>query len=368
MLLDFMATGKQVIRAVPSAPARRPLVSVMIPAYNYARYLRECVDSALSQRDVDVEVIVVDDGSTDDTPRVAAALAAADVRVVVVRNEPNRGHIPSVNIGFARCSGEYIVKLDADDVLAPGALARATALLEAHPGVTFVYGRPDNFEGALPPAADKPATSWSIWQGRAWVQRRCQTVTNVISQPEVVMRASAVREAGPVREELPHTSDLHTWLKLASLGSVGRVNGPVAGLYRVHDQSMQRTVHSGRMLSFTARRDAFDAAFAGVAGSLPDADALHDTARRGLAAAALDQACRAFDRGRTADEPVQELIDFALETWPAATTLPAWSGLERRRALGATRVARHPRYISSAVRRRASEEVRRWLWLRTGEW
>jgi hypothetical protein len=368
MLIAPSSAGRRVIRGVPSAPERRPSVSVVIPAYNYARYLRECVESVLSQRDVDVVAIIVDDGSSDETPAVCRELADAEPRVVVIRNEPNRGHIPSVNIGLARVTGDYVVKLDADDLLAPGALARATALLESHPNVTFVYGRPDNFSGSAPAPVDAPAKSWSVWSGQAWVERRCRRGTNVISQPEVVMRTSALRASGPVREDLPHTSDLHTWLKLAAMGDVGRVNGPVAGYYRVHDQSMQRTVHSGRVLDYTGRRDAFDAAFDGPAGTLPDAVQLHDTARRALAMTALERASRAFDRGHTAEEPIDDLVAFALETWPAARTLPEWDGLQRRRALGADRVPRHPRYIAKAVSRRALEELGRRRWLRTGEW
>jgi len=367
MLIPASSAGRRVIRRVPSTPRRRPTVSVVIPAYNYARYLHECVASVLSQRDVDVDAIVVDDGSTDETPSVTRALAV-DARVTVIRNQPNRGHIPSVNIGLAEVTGDYMVKLDADDLLAPGALARATALLEAHPAVTFVYGRPDNFSGATPAARDAAARSWTLWTGGAWVERRCRRGTNVISQPEVVMRTAALRESGPVREDLPHTSDLHTWLKLAALGDVGRVNGPVAGYYRVHDQSMQRTVHSGRVLDYNGRRDAFDAAFAGPVGELPDAARLHDAARRALAAAALERACRAYDRGRTDEEPIDDLVAFALETWSQTRTLPQWAALERRRVLGAARVPRHPRYVARAVVRRASEELGRRRWLRTGDW
>ena len=136
-------------RGVPSAPAELSSITVVVPAHNYGRFLTKCVESVLMQRDVKVKLIIMDDCSTDETPKVAEGLAASDARVSVVRSERNRGMIPTVNDGFARVDTEYVVKLDADDLLPPGALARATALLELQPNVAFVYGRPYHFSGPV---------------------------------------------------------------------------------------------------------------------------------------------------------------------------------------------------------------------------
>ena len=358
--------GKRIRQGIRSRPRRRPTVSVVIPAYNYARFLGDCAESALSQHSVDLQLIVVDDCSTDDTSRVTAGLAA-DPRVTVIRNDPNKGHIPSVNEGLARATGEYVVKLDADDLLAPGALARATALLDARPDISFVYGRPQHFTGQRPLPVESPPRSWTVWAGRDWLAERCRTGLNAISQPEVVTRASALRRAAPIRTELPHTSDLHLWMQLAALGNVGRVNGPAQGYYREHSDSMQNTVNAGALFYLQSRRDAFDSVFANEAAALPDAAGLHRLARRNLAAAALDAACRAYDRGRTDDAPIEGFVAFARETWPHAGELPGWHALERRRALGAERAARHPRFVADALVRRGLEEVSRWRWRRTGE-
>lgn len=344
-------------------------MTAVVPAYNYARYLRDCVASLLSQRDVDVRVLIIDDCSSDGTLAVAAELAASDSRISLIHHEHNRGHIPSVNEGFERVETEYVVKLDADDVLAPGSLARSTALLEAHPAVGFVYGRPWHFSGSVPAGHDGRTRSWSVWSGAEWVGRRCRTVNNVISQPEVVMRTSVLRHALPIRADLPHTSDLHLWIQLASLSDVGRVNGPVQGYYRVHENSMQRTVHAGLLFGLRARRDAFDAAFAGVAGSLRDGRELHDRARRALSVEALDRACHAYDRGRAdgGDEKVDDFVAFALETWPGVRELREWRALERRRAVGPRRASRHPKFVAHALTRRATAELYRLRWRHTGE-
>jgi hypothetical protein len=358
--------GKQVLLGVPSRPSRRPTVSVVVPAYNYARYLNQCARSVLGQRDVDVRLIIIDDCSTDGTPRVAAQLAV-DQRVTVLRNDPNLGHIPSVNRGFEEVDGEFVVKLDADDLLAPGALARATALLDAQPSVSFVYGRPRHFTGATPRQIDVPPLSWTVWPGSDWLARLCRTGVNAISQPEVVIRTANLRRVLPIRTDLPHTSDMHLWMQLASIGDVARINGPAQGYYREHDASMQRTVNSGTAFDLGARRDAFEAVFSGVAGALPRARELRDLASRTIAGNALDRACRAYDRGRTDEAPIDEYIALALETWPDARDLPEWDALRRRRVVGSRRAGRDPRFMTAALVRRAIEETSRVRWRHTGE-
>jgi glycosyltransferase involved in cell wall biosynthesis len=343
-------------------------VTVVIPAFNYARYLDDCVASVLGQTDVELSVLIVDDHSTDETPDVTAALAARDGRVTVLRNERNLGHIPSVNRGLSHVATEYVVKLDADDLIAPGALARATALLEAHPEVGFVYGRPMHFSGSIPTHGGARRTSWSIWSGRDWVEGRCRSANNAISQPEVVMRTDLLRQILPIRADLPHTSDLYQWIQLASLADVARVNGPAQGYYRVHDASMQRTEHAGELYRLRARRACFDAAFLGAAGRLPDADELYDIARRALAAESLDEAVHAYDRGHFGPgaTAVDEFVSFALEVWPEARDLPGWSALGRRKVFGEKWAPRNPAFVANAARRRARAEVRKWRWQRTG--
>ena len=363
---EAASSPKRVIRAVRSTPRRRPAVTAVIPAYNYARYLRESVASVLSQRDVDVRVIVIDDCSADETPQIGAELEV-DSRITFLRNERNLGHIPSVNRGMELADTEFVVKLDADDLLAPGSLARATALLDEHRHVSFVYGRPRHFSGPVPRAVDRPALSWTIWAGREWIARLCRMGINAISQPEVVIRTSVLAQALPIREDLPHTSDMHLWMQLAAMGDVARVNGPAQGYYREHEASMQRTVNAGAFFDLRCRRDAFDAAFAGIAGGLAGSRDLHDQARRTLAGNSLDRACRAYDRGRTSDAQVEELIAFALDVWPAARQLPEWAALERRRSVGAARAARDPRFMLAALLRRGLEETSRMRWRYTGE-
>jgi len=354
--------------ALGSAPRAGSRVTIVIPAYNYARYLQDCVASALAQRDVDVSVIIADDCSTDDTLAVAQMLAAADQRVAVIHNDRNIGQIPTVNAALSTVETEYVVKLDADDLLPPGSLARSVGLMQARPDVAFVYGRPRHFSGAVPAVGDKAARSWTIWSGEEWIAGRCKSSANVISQPEAVIRTDLARSAGWFDAGLPHTFDMCLWLVLATMGNVGRVNGATQGLYRVHDASMQRTIHAGIMIDLQGRRAAFERTFDRHGAGLRDVARLREMARQGLAVTALDRACRAYDRGRVNQEPVDALAEFARSVYQEAEQLAEWQALARRRLAGPRRAAHSPRFLADAVTRRISDELCYRNWLRTGEW
>jgi glycosyltransferase involved in cell wall biosynthesis len=114
-------------------------VSVVVPCYNQARFLGEAIQSVLSQGYTDFEIIVVDDGSNDDTEEVASGYAKENSRVRLIRQE-NRGQAVARNRGLSEAHGEYVVFLDSDDRLVGEALEVGVRELEAHPGCAFVSG------------------------------------------------------------------------------------------------------------------------------------------------------------------------------------------------------------------------------------
>ncbi len=350
------------------AAARPPRVSVAIASYNYGRFLSDCIRSVVSQEGVDLEVIVVDDASGDETPQIAAAFASADPRVRVIRHRDNQGHIATFNEGLREARGDYVVKVDADDMLAPGALARAAAVMDRHPGVGLVYGRPLHFEGEPPELTGRAGerADCVVWAGREWLAERCRTGYNVISNPEALVRRSLLDEIGFYDPRLDHTFDFEMWMRLAAVSDVARVDGAVQGLYRVHPDSFQRTIHKGVLIDLNGRRGAFDAVFEGPGRRLAEAEELHARARLRIARQALDQACRAYDRGRVESEPVEEMVQIALDLWPQARTLPEWGALERRRRVGAERAPWMPPFVAHAFMRRVREERIKARWHRHG--
>ncbi len=105
----------------------------MIPCYNYGQFLGEAIESALNQSHQPIEIIVVDDGSTDDTASVAARY---DVRVV---SQPNSGVCTAINAGVRASTGEFVMRLDADDRLDPNYVSETLAPMLGHSDVDFVY-------------------------------------------------------------------------------------------------------------------------------------------------------------------------------------------------------------------------------------
>lgn len=108
---------------------QQPLISVIVPAYNAGAYLRRCVDSILAQTLGDLEVVIVDDGSTDDTAAICESYARSDARVRVVRQE-NGGVSAARNRGLSDARGEYIAWLDSDDYFMPQALEKLYGALK----------------------------------------------------------------------------------------------------------------------------------------------------------------------------------------------------------------------------------------------
>ena len=93
-------------------------MTVVIPCYNYGRYLRDCVTSVTTnQPGIDVDVLIIDDNSTDDSLRTALRIAEADPRVRVIAHQSNKGHIATYNDGLSKATGEFVTLISADDLV-----------------------------------------------------------------------------------------------------------------------------------------------------------------------------------------------------------------------------------------------------------
>ena len=116
-----------------------PLVSIIIPAYNAEKYIEETVQSALQSRYPFIEIIIVNDGSTDRTAEIIEKLAAENSLIKAYHQE-NNGSSAARNAAIAHSAGKYILPLDADDFISPDYIEKAVAVLETHPEVKVVYG------------------------------------------------------------------------------------------------------------------------------------------------------------------------------------------------------------------------------------
>ncbi|MFC4949015.1 glycosyltransferase family 2 protein [Pseudonocardia sp. GCM10023141] len=297
---------------------RRPTVSVVVPCYRYGRYVTQTVQSVLRNEHVDIDVLVIDDASPDDSWSVVEALPRLDPRIRVVRHEQNRGLIATANEGLQQAEGDYVVLLSADDALAPCWLDRGIDLLERTPAASFALGPVRVFEGDLLPTVRKLRDVKSVvYPGRDWLAMSCRRgVTNARS-PEVIVRNTAQRAAGGYNPNVPYSSDMEMWLRLASIGDVVEVSGPWAAFYRVHGQNMSQEPSRHWTGQLQSDSTAFDEWRKSAGESVPGIDELMATARRALARTALRWAPQAFLQDT---EGFEELCEFALEkdrTWAA---------------------------------------------------
>jgi glycosyltransferase involved in cell wall biosynthesis len=346
-------------------------VDVIIPCYNYGHYLRDCIDSVLTQAEVDVRILVIDDCSTDDSAAVAAGHVAQDKRVSLICHEQNRGHIATYNEGLDWARRDYVVLLSADDLLAPGALHRATTIMDAQPSVGMVYGHAPYFEAndALPMQRQRQQQRRhrvDTWAGSSWITDRCRGGVNVISSPEVVCRTSIQHEVGGYEATLPHVGDLEMWLRIASRSDIAYVRGTAQAYYRVHAASMQRTTFSAHLDDLQQRRDGFDFFFAHAGARLDHALELHELSSRALAREALWRACRAYDLDAVDDVPVDELVEFARSVHRNVESIPEFSGLQRRQRLGPVICHRTQLFVASGIQHRLQSEYRQLRWKHRG--
>jgi len=322
--------AREVVRGNRASEAanRRARVSVVIPCYNYAQYLQGAVESALDQPGVDVQLIIVNDKSPDNTATIADALAAGDPRVIVVHNAENIGHVRTFNRGLERADGEFLVRLDADDLLTPGCLARAVAMFDYDSRIGLTYGNPYHFTTSIPPKPRLSTISWTIWSGEDWLKERCRRGVNCITTPEAMLRMSVVREVGPLDTRLRFAQDMELWCRVAAVSAVGRVNGVDQALHRDHADSMSATDGAPVITDLEERRQVFNSVFESTGAALPNAAALHAIADRVLTLESLDYAERALDEGQPA--LAGRLIDYARDTAPSVLREHRYAAVVRR--------------------------------------
>jgi len=338
--------------ALPRAAAPAG-VTVVVPCYRYGRYLPGIVAGILAQTDVDARVIIVDDASPDDSAAVARGIAQGDSRVTVLVHERNAGHIATYNDGLALVETEFVSLVSADDLVAPGALGRATRLMSAHPRVGMVYGAVVDFVDDDAPSGEYRwgAESWSVWNGADWLHRVARRARNPVLSPEVVMRTAALRDVGAYNPRLPHSGDLEFWLRTAARWDVGRVNGRAQAFYRVHGANMhlEHFVATADDLRERGRAFAELAAHelpARVDGRRIDGRRENDLAQAALGREALRDACRRLDRGADA-ESVLPLVEFAREQIEGADA--TWLGRATARRTRRAAANAHPARAQRAI-------------------
>ena len=297
-------------------------VHIVVPCYNYARFIKTCATSVLSQRGVDVKLLIINDASTDESARVCDEIAAEDRRVKVIHHPKNQGHIATYNEGLAAADADYVVLLSADDLLTPGCLARATAIMEENPSVGFVYGNAIKFTDTLPPAKQDGLGRPIIWTGREWLRLMCEGGRCFIHSPEVVMRTSIQRQIGLYNPDLPQTGDMEMWMRAALHAGVARLDGVDQAYYRLHPSSMQHTLHAGPLLDLYAKLKTYELVLGRA--SFLEAEEYLSRARKRLANDSLWYVLNQVRMRRPMTGTIDEYCSFAERAFPGIVESKNW--------------------------------------------
>lgn len=178
------------------------LITAVTPVLNGASYLRESIESVLSQGYPAVEYLVVDGGSTDDSLAIAREFGPS-VRVI---ERPGCSQIAAVNLGFAEGHGEFFAIVNADDSLVPGSLVRSVAALERAPEAPYAYGDAIFVDAGGDTIGAYPVRAFSL---QAMMQE-C-----IICQPATLIRATAFDAVGRMDERYDAAADYDLWIRLA---------------------------------------------------------------------------------------------------------------------------------------------------------
>lgn len=220
-------------------------VSVLIPVRNAGRYLEKAIQSILSQSSVDFEIIVIDDGSNDQTPVLLANLASVHPRFRVIQRFDSGGEISqSLNQGLVLARGRYIARMDADDIALKGRLAAQYNYLETHPNVGVV-----GTQARLIDKNDIIGRRVRVPVGVRHV-RKTLKVSSPLIHPTVMMRRDLVLSVGGYRSMFDSAEDYDLWLRLAMVTDIDNMDETYLH-YRSH--TYQQTVrHSFKQAHLSA--------------------------------------------------------------------------------------------------------------------
>jgi len=206
---------------------RAPSVSVVIPAYNSARYIAQTIESVLKQSYRPCEIIVVDDGSTDDTRRM---LEKYRDRIIYIHQE-NAGEPAARNTGIRQAGGDFIAFLDADDLWLPDKLKFQMDYFEKHPEVALVYSDMKLFdETGIVHESVKEWLGMSPPSGYVFPELFTETL---FGSGTVIFRKACVDQVGFFDESFLVGSDYEMWLRMARHFEFGYVDKPLL-MYRHH--------------------------------------------------------------------------------------------------------------------------------------
>jgi glycosyltransferase involved in cell wall biosynthesis len=224
---------------------KSPRVTVIIPAYNAIRYIAETMETVITQTYQDFEVLIVNDGSTDDTPNWVSQFCQQEAKVRMI-SQVNKGLPGARNTGIKESRGEYIAILDADDLWEPTKLQKQVDSLDSHPeaGLCYTWTALADSEGK---ATGRVVTSHA--EGKVWQQ--LTEINFVCCGSTPMIRRHCFETVGFFAEDLLFSEDWDMWLRIAAKYPFVVVKEPLIR-YRQHSNNMtkncQKMLETSRVL------------------------------------------------------------------------------------------------------------------------
>ena len=231
-----------------------PEIDVLIPAYNAASTLDAALASMVAQTAKDIRILVVDDGSTDETPDLLAVWAARDPRVQVLR-KTNGGIVNALNHGLAQCTAELVARFDSDDIAYPQRLQMQRDFLRSHPDHVAVGCDVDHIDEHGAPITGLPRPGSPEGADPLWFPAR----EPYLIHPYVMLRRAALMEVGGYRPS-PNSEDSDLYWRLEERGRLHNLTDRL-GQYRMHASSISSaSILNGRVMAVGSQLSALSAA------------------------------------------------------------------------------------------------------------
>jgi glycosyltransferase involved in cell wall biosynthesis len=209
-----------------------PRISVVLPVYNAKQYLSSALGSVLGQTFKDFELLLFDDGSVDGSLEIAQAIAAQDSRVDVI-SEGHRGLVGCLNAGIERARGEFIARMDADDICMPNRFEIQLTYLQQHPDCCAVGSQAIRID-----PESSPINPWHVPETHEEIENRhLQGTGGGLIHPSVMLRTKSVRQIAGYRETYEAAEDYDLFLRLAEIGRLVNLPTPLL-YYRLHTKSV----------------------------------------------------------------------------------------------------------------------------------
>lgn len=224
-----------------------PEVSVIIPVYNAEKFIKKTIESVLNQTYKDYEIIIIDDGSTDNSKKILDEFKDK----VRYFKQANSGVSSARNMAIKEAAGKYIALLDQDDIWYPEKLEKQISFIKENPNVGMVYGDCYYID-------DKDKVIYRVFEDQKYYQGKIfenLVIDNFVPIPTVLIKKEVLDKTGLFLENYSYAEEYELFIRIAKDYDIGCINEVLAG-YRVHDTNLSKNIDKSLQEDIRVKEDA----------------------------------------------------------------------------------------------------------------